>query len=170
MSQAAPLNAKILTVSDSISAQSRDDVSGRALADHLAGAGYEVIERRVVPDDLEEISNALSYMAYGFNGLIVTTGGSGFGQRDVTPEATRRILDRPAPGIAEVMRSVSPRGRMSRATAGTRGTALVLNLAAAPDRAVEMLGAVIEVVPEILELLGGGSVPTVDAVRLTTTD
>jgi len=170
MSQNASLYAKILTVSDSISAQSRDDLSGAALADHLAAADYEVIERRVVPDDVEEISNALSYMAYGFNGLIVTTGGSGFGQRDMTPEATRRILDRPAPGIAEAMRSVSPRGRVSRATAGTRGSALVLNLAAAPDRAIEMLGAVLEVVPEILQLLGGGSVPTVDAVRLTTTD
>ncbi len=170
MSHDPSLHAKILTVSDSISAQSREDLSGTALAEHLAGAGYEVIERRVVPDDVEEISNALSYMAYGFNGLIVTTGGSGFGQRDMTPEATRRILDRPAPGIAEAMRNVSPRGRVSRATAGTRGSSLVLNLAAAPDRAIEMLSAVLDVVPEILGLLGGGSVPTVDAVRLTTTD
>lgn len=170
MNDDAELHAKILTVSDSISAKNRDDLSGAALQEHLIAAGFAMIERRVVPDDVEEISNALSYMAYGFNGLIVTTGGSGFAQRDVTPEATRRILDRPAPGIAEAMRGVSPRGRMSRAAAGTRGSSLVLNLAAAPDRAVEMLDAVLDVVPEILALLGGGSVPTVDAVRLTTTD
>jgi molybdenum cofactor synthesis domain-containing protein len=164
------LLAKILTVSDSISAGSRPDLSGDALVAHLRANGYEVTERRVVPDDLEEISNALSYMAYGFNGLVVTTGGSGFGQRDFTPEATRRILDRHATGMAEAMLAVSPRGRLSRAVAGTRGSALVLNLSAAPDRAVQMLDAVLEVVPEALELLGGGSAPTVDAVELTTPD
>ena len=104
-------------------------------------------------DDVEEITNALSYMAYGFNGLVVTTGGSGFGQRDFTPEATKRVLDRTAPGMAEAMRQVSPRGRLSRAVAGTRGSALILNLAAAPDRAVEMLDAVLDAVPEALSLL-----------------
>lgn len=163
-STSTALQAKVLTVSDSVEAGSRPDVTGEALVQRLGGAGFEVIERRVVSDDVEEITNALSYMAYGFNGLIVTTGGSGFGQRDFTPEATKRVLDRAAPGMAEAMRTVSPRGRLSRAVAGTRGLALILNLAAAPDRAVEMLDAVIDVVPEALELLGGGFVPTVDAV------
>lgn len=162
--------AKILTVSDSVAAGNRDDISGAALHERLTGGGFQVIEQRVVPDDVEEIANALSYMAYGFNGLIVTTGGSGFAQRDFTPEATRRVLDRMAPGMAEAMRTASPRGRMSRAVAGTRGASLVLNLASAPDRAVEMLEAVIEVVPEALELLGGGSAPTTDAVELSTTE
>lgn len=170
MADTHPRHAKILTVSDSISAGSREDLSGDALAVHLSAHGYEVIERRVVTDDLEEISNGLSYMAYGFNGLIVTTGGSGFGQRDFTPEATRRILDRQATGMTRAMLEVSPRGRLSRAVAGTRGSALVLNLSAAPDRAIEMLSAVLDVVPEALELLGGGSAPTVDAVELTTPD
>jgi molybdenum cofactor synthesis domain-containing protein len=156
--------AKVLTVSDSVEAGSRPDVTGQALVEHLGASGYEVIEHRVVSDDVDAITNALSYMAYGFNGLIVTTGGSGFGQRDFTPEATKRVLDRTAPGMAEAMRSVSPRGRLSRAVAGTRGLALILNLAAAPDRAVEMLDAVLDVVPEALGLLGGGFVPTVDAV------
>lgn len=153
--------AKVLTVSDSISAGHREDVAGGVVVEHLSDHGFNVIEHRAVLDDIGEISNALSYMAYGFNGLIVTIGGSGFGQRDFTPEATRRILDRTAPGMADAMRAVSPRGRLSRATAGTRGPALLLNLAGAPDRAIEMLDAVIDVVPEALELLGGGSAPTV---------
>lgn len=164
MSDQSPNQSKVLTVSDSVEAGNREDVSGEALVERLAAAGYDVIEHRVVSDDVEEITNALSYMAYGFNGLIVTTGGSGFGQRDFTPEATKRVLDRTAPGMAEAMRRVSPRGRLSRAVAGTRGSALILNLAAAPDRAVEMLDAVLDVVPEALTLLGGGFVPTVDAV------
>lgn len=170
MSEQRPQQAKILTVSDSIAAGNREDSSGAALLRRLTESDYDVIERRVVPDDVEEISNALSYMAYGFNGLIVTTGGSGFAQRDFTPEATKRILDREAPGMAEAMRTVSARGRLSRATAGTRGAALILNLSAAPDRAVEMVEAVLDVLPEALRLLGGGSAPTVDAVRLTTAD
>lgn len=165
MSQKSSMQAKVLTVSDSVEAGNRPDVSGVALVARLTEAEFEVIEHRVVYDDVEEISNALSYMAYGFNGLIVTTGGSGFGQRDFTPEATRRILDRTAPGMAEAMRTVSPRGRLSRAIAGTRGSSLILNLAAAPDRAVQMLDAVIDVVPEALDLLAGGFVPTVDAVE-----
>ncbi len=170
MSHQSSHQAKVLTVSDSIEAGSREDVSGAALVARVTDDGFEVIERRVVSDDVEDISNALSYMAYNFNGLIVTTGGSGFGQRDFTPEATRRILDRSAPGMAEAMRRVSPRGRLSRATAGTRGSALILNLASAPDRALDMIEAVLEVVPEALGLLGGGSAPTVDAVELNSAD
>ena len=170
MNEQPTQQAKVLTVSDSVAAGNREDVSGEALERHLDQAGFSVIERRVASDDVEEISNALSYMAYGFNGLIVTTGGSGFGQRDFTPEATRRILDRTAPGMAEAMRGVSPRGRLSRAIAGSRGTALVLNLAAAPERSVEMLEAVIDVVPEVLGLLTGGFAPTVHAVKPNTGD
>ncbi len=170
MSQQSPIQAKVLTVSDSIAAGSREDLSGMALVARLVEGGFDVIEQRVVPDNVGEISNALSYMAYGFNGLILTTGGSGFGPRDFTPEATKRILDRSAPGMAEAMRSVSPRGRMSRAQAGTRGPALILNLGSAPERALEMLEAVIDVVPEALGLLGGGSAPTVHAVELRSAD
>ncbi|MEI2638114.1 MAG: MogA/MoaB family molybdenum cofactor biosynthesis protein [Microthrixaceae bacterium] len=164
------LEAKILTVSDSITAGSREDSSGAALEEFLGSESYAVVERRVVPDVIDEIANALSSMAYGFNGLIVTTGGAGFAQRDFTPEATRRILDRLAPGMAEAMRAISPRGRLSRVMAGTRGSALVLNLSAAPDRAVAMLAAVLDAVPEAVELLGGGSIPTTDAVELKTVD
>lgn len=121
MTEQSPNQAKVLTVSDSVEAGNRPDVSGNALVARLAEAGYEVIEHRVVSDDVEEITNALSYMAYGFNGLVVTTGGSGFGQRDFTPEATKRVLDRATPGMAEVMRQVRPRGRLSRADDGHTG-------------------------------------------------
>ncbi|MGB3410929.1 MAG: MogA/MoaB family molybdenum cofactor biosynthesis protein [Microthrixaceae bacterium] len=170
MAQDAVRQAKVLTVSDSIAAGSREDTSGSALTSKLESDSYSVVDTRVVPDDIEEISNALSSMAYGFNGLIVTTGGAGFGQRDFTPEATKRILDRVAPGMSESMRKASPKGRLSRAIAGTRGASLILNLSADPERAVHMLDAVLDVVPEAVELLGGGSIPTTDAVELTTVD
>jgi molybdenum cofactor synthesis domain-containing protein len=149
------LQAKVLTVSDSVDAGQREDVTGAALVDLLGDAGYDVIEHRVVADTVEEVSNALSYMAYGFNGLIVTTGGTGFAPRDITPEATTRILDRPAPGLAEAMRAVNPLGRLSRNTAGIRGSALIVNTPGSTSGAREMLGAVIDVLPHALDLLSG---------------
>lgn len=153
------LQAKVLTVSDGVEAGTRPDDAGTALADRLRADGFEVIECRAVADDVSEVSNALSYMAYGFNGLIVTNGGTGFEPRDVTPEATRRILDRTAPGLGDAMRSASPLGRLSRAVAGTRGASLIINVAGAPEGAVEMLEAVIDVVPTALAELGARSVP-----------
>lgn len=164
------LEAKLLTVSDSVAAGNREDVTGFALTEHLTTGSYHVVEHRVVPDVLDEIANALSSMAYGFNGVILTTGGAGFAQRDFTPEATRRIVDRLAPGMGEAMRAVSARGRLSRVMAGTRGASLILNLSASPERAIEMLDAVIDALPEALELLGGDSIPTDDAVELTSVD
>jgi molybdenum cofactor synthesis domain-containing protein len=149
--------AKVLTVSDGVIAGVREDRSGGALVDLLVGRGFEVIEHRVVSDGVEEVSNALSYMAYGFNGLVVTTGGTGFGIRDLTPEATKRILDRSAPGFAEAMRAVNPLGRLSRGIAGIRGSALILNTPGSTNGAVEMLDAVLDVVPHALDLLGGAS-------------
>jgi len=148
--------AKVLTVSDSVDAGTREDVGGTSVTVRLESEGFEVIEHRVVSDELDEVVNALSYMAYGFNGLIVTTGGTGFGPRDLTPEATRRILDRTAPGLGEAMRNCSPLGRLSRAIAGTRGSALILNTAGSPTGAVEMLDAVLDVVPHALDLMAGG--------------
>ncbi len=94
-------------------------------------------------------------MAYGFNGLIVTTGGTGFGPRDVTPEGTARVLDRPAPGLAEAMRAVNPLGRLSRGTAGIRGAALIVNTPGSPRGAIEMLEAILDVVDHAVDLLAG---------------
>lgn len=149
--------AKVLTVSDGVVAGVREDRSGVLLVERLDAEGFEVIEHRVVSDGVEEVSNALSYMAYGFNGLIVTTGGTGFGPRDLTPEATKRILDRSAPGMAEAMRAVNPLGRLSRNIAGIRGASLILNTPGSPGGAVEMLEAVLDVVPHAIALMAGSS-------------
>jgi molybdopterin adenylyltransferase len=148
--------AKVLTVSDGVVAGTRDDRSGAALQDSLVAAGFTVVERRVVADGVDSVAGALRDLAAGFTGLVVTTGGTGFGPRDLTPEGTRAVLDREAPGLAEAMRLVSPLGRLSRAVAGTVGTALVLNTPGSSKGAVECLDAVIDVVPHALDLLAGG--------------
>ena len=149
------LQAKVLTVSDGVWAGTREDIGGAGLVARLTEGGYEVVESRVLADGVDEVINALTYMAYGFTGLIVTTGGTGFGPRDHTPEATKRVLDRVAPGMAEAMRAVSPKGRLSRGIAGTRGKALILNTPGSPTGALEMLEAVLDVVPHALELMAG---------------
>jgi molybdopterin adenylyltransferase len=148
--------AKVLTVSDGVVAGTRDDKSGAALADALAAAGFDVVERLVVTDGVDAVAGALARLAEGFAGLIVTTGGTGFGPRDLTPEGTRAAIEREAPGLAEAMRLVNPLGRLSRAVAGTLGDALVLNTPGSSKGAVECLGAVVDVVPHALDLLTGG--------------
>jgi molybdenum cofactor synthesis domain-containing protein len=115
-----------------------------------------VVEAVVVtPDGTEAVADTLQAQCAGFAGLVVTTGGTGFAPRDLTPEGTRRIVDREAPGLAEAMRLVSPLGRLSRGIAGTRGTALVVNVPGSPKGAVECLGAILDVVPHALALLAG---------------
>jgi molybdenum cofactor synthesis domain-containing protein len=148
--------AKVLTVSDGVVAGTREDRSGAALGDRLGAAGFEVVGRHVSADGAEAVAEALRALADGFAGLIVTTGGTGFGPRDLTPEGTRAVLEREAPGLAEAMRLVNPLGRLSRAAAGTVGRALVLNTPGSPRGAVECLDAVIDVVPHALDLLEGG--------------
>ena len=150
------MQAKVLTVSDGVVEGTRDDRSGDALESRLLAAGFDVVERRVVADGVDSVAEALRALVDGFAGLVVTTGGTGFGPRDLTPEGTRVVLDREAPGLAEAMRLVSPLGRLSRAVAGTAGTALVLNTPGSTNGAVETLDAVLDVVPHALELLAGG--------------
>jgi molybdopterin adenylyltransferase len=148
--------AKVLTVSDGVIAGTREDRSGAALAARLTEAGFDVVDRAVTPDGTEAVAAALSRLAAGFAGLVVTTGGTGFGPRDLTPEGTRAVLDREAPGLAEAMRLVSPPGRLSRAVAGTFGRTLVLNTPGSPTGSVECLDAVVDVLPHALDLLTGG--------------
>jgi molybdenum cofactor synthesis domain-containing protein len=155
VSSGEALRAKVLTVSDGVVAGSREDRSGAALEETLTAAGYHVVERRVVADGVDLVAEALRELAEGFAGLIVTTGGTGFGPRDLTPEGTRQVIEREAPGLAEAMRLVSPLGRLSRAVAGTCGQALILNTPGSSSGAVETLTAVLDVVPHALELLAG---------------
>jgi len=150
------LEAKVLNVSDSTVAGTRQDRSGPALVARLAAEGFDVVDHRVVADGREHVGEALVDLAAGFAGLIVTTGGTGFAPRDLTPEGTTVILDREAPGLAEAMRLVSPLGRLSRGVAGTRGRALILNVPGSPTGAVECLDAVLDVVPHALVLLADG--------------
>ena len=152
----AELVAKVLTVSDGVVAGTREDKSGEALVGALSDSGFTVVERQVVSDGVESVSDALIALCDGFAGLVVTTGGTGFGPRDLTPEGTRAVIEREAPGLAEAMRLVSPLGRLSRAVAGTRGQALILNTPGSSAGAVETLTAVLDVVPHALDLLAGG--------------
>jgi molybdopterin adenylyltransferase len=153
---AAPIPAKVLTVSDGVAAGLREDAGGSAVADLLESHGYVVVERRTITDGDREVAAALDVMSVGFVGLIVTTGGTGFGPRDQTPEGTKSVLDRDAPGLAEAMRLVSPLGRLSRGVAGTKERALVCNVPGSPKGAVECLEAVLDVIPHAIDLLSGG--------------
>jgi molybdopterin adenylyltransferase len=120
----------VLTVSDGVAAGTREDRSGDVLAELLQGEGYEV-DRRVVPDERDRIADALGELAAGAR-LVLTTGGTGLAPRDVTPEATRDVLDREAPGISQALRADSiaktPHGLLSRGVAGVVGSTLVVNL------------------------------------------
>jgi molybdenum cofactor synthesis domain-containing protein len=150
--------AAVLTVSDGVAEGSREDDSGRVVAVALDAAGLEVVRREVVPDERDRIERALRDLAASAS-LVVTTGGTGFGPRDVTPEATRAVIEREAPGLAEAMRAAgragTPMADLSRGVAGTIGAALVLNLPGSVRGAVESLEAVVPVLPHALELLAG---------------
>ncbi len=149
------LQAKVLTASDGVIAGTREDRSGAALADALVEAGFEVVERVVVADGVESVSAALTEMMTGFAGLVVTTGGTGFGPRDLTPEGTRQVIEREAPGLAEAMRLVNPLGRLSRGIAGVAGQAIVINTPGSTKGCVECFGAVADVIPHAVRLLAG---------------
>jgi len=149
----ADLFAKVLTVSDGVVHGTREDLSGVALADALAAAGFTVVERALTADGADEVARALTALCDGFAGLVVTTGGTGFAPRDQTPEGTRRVIEREAPGLAEAMRLVSPLGRLSRGIAGVRGQAIVCNTPGSPKGCVEQINAIVDVLPHALRLL-----------------
>ncbi len=148
-----PTAAKILTVSDGVIHGTREDRSGAALETHLTSTGFDVVERTVVADGTESVRAALEALAADFHGVIVTTGGTGFGPRDQTPEGTRAAIDREAPGLAEAMRLVNPLGRLSRGVCGTIGAALVLNTPGSTAGCIETFDAVADVVPHAVRLL-----------------
>ena len=154
------LTAKVLTVSDGVADGSREDKSGVALVARLRDAGYEIAAHEVTRDGRDAVAGALRIMTADFAGLVVTTGGTGFGPRDLTPEGTRAVIEREAPGLAEAMRRVSgrgdrPFGMLSRGVCGAVGQALVCNLPGSSGGAVECLEAVLPALPHALELLAG---------------
>jgi molybdenum cofactor synthesis domain-containing protein len=148
-----PLHAKVLTVSDGVVHGTREDLSGAALVEQLTSAGWNVDEHRVTADGVDHVANTLREMCGGFSGLVVTTGGTGFAPRDQTPEGTRLVIEREAPGLAEAMRLVSPLGRLSRGIAGVRAQAIICNTPGSPKGCVEQLAAILDILPHAVRLL-----------------
>lgn len=156
-----PYRAAVITVSDACSAGNREDTSGPAVCALLRAAEYEVVYTAVVPDERARISDQLRRCADDLRcDLIVTTGGTGLSPRDVTPEATRDVLEREIPAIPQAMLieslKVTPRAMLSRAAAGTRGDSLILNLPGSEKAARENLSAVVDTLAHGLKMLRGG--------------
>lgn len=147
------LYAKVLIVSDSVDRGEREDLAGPQLSARLTEAGFTIAEYRVIPDGEESVETSLRAMSDDFSGLIVTSGGTGFSPRDLTPEGTALVLERETPGLSEAMRLVNPLGRLSRGRSGIVGQCLILNCPGSPRGALECLEAVLDVVAHGLAVL-----------------
>ena len=152
------MTAAVLTVSDSVARGEREDLSGPATAGLLRQNGFTITEQRVIADERQAIEAALTELA-GLVQLVVTTGGTGIAERDVTPEATRAVCSRLIEGIPEKIRAAglakTRYAVLSRGLCGVRGRTLILNLPGSPQGAVESLEAVIDILPHVLDLLAG---------------
>jgi molybdenum cofactor synthesis domain-containing protein len=142
----AEWRAAVLTVSDGVSQGTREDASGELAASMLEEHGFRVVERRIIPDGADPVAEAIADLATGTD-LVVTTGGTGLGPRDLTPEGTAMVIEREAPGLAEAMRAVTfgknPHGMLSRGLAGTVGNTLVINLPGSPRGVEESLNVIL---------------------------
>lgn len=149
----SPILAKVLTVSDGVVHGTREDLSGAKLAEALERHGFVVVERGLTADGVDNVAQALVRMSDNFSGVIVSTGGTGFSPRDQTPEGTRQVIEREAPGLAEAMRLVNPLGRLSRGIVGMRGRAIICNTPGSPKGCVEQIEAIVDVLPHAVRLL-----------------
>jgi molybdopterin adenylyltransferase len=154
------IQVAIITVSDSAVAGTREDRSGPKLRERVEALGWTVAAQELVPDETGQISSLLLRLAdSGRFSVILTTGGTGVALRDVTPEATRAVIEREIPGVAEVMRAegrkATPLAALSRAVAGVRGRTAIINLPGSPKGAVESLDAIVNLIPHIVDLLEG---------------
>lgn len=162
MSSSTPevFTAAVLTVSDSSSRGERPDLSGPALVELLTRRNYQVIATEIVPDDRTHVENALLRLSEKAR-LVISTGGTGLAERDITPEATRAVCERMVDGIPERMRwegmKKTPFAALTRGVCGTRGQSLIVNVPGSPKGAIESLEAVVELLPHALQLLGGNT-------------
>ena len=152
------MKVAVLTISDRSARGERADEGGPLVEQLVVAAGADVVKRAITPDERDEIEATLREWADdGAIDLIITTGGTGLGARDVTPEATRAVIDREAPGIAETMRATgirqTPMAALSRQVAGARGTTLIVNLPGTPKAIRESLDAIIGILPHAVEML-----------------
>ncbi|HYK98501.1 MAG TPA: MogA/MoaB family molybdenum cofactor biosynthesis protein [Candidatus Acidoferrales bacterium] len=155
------VRAAVITVSTKGAAGERMDESGPAMRDGLVAAGHEVVSATLVTDDVAKVANAILDAVRAGANVVLTSGGTGLSPNDVTPEATRRVMDREIPGIAEALRATSlaktPHGMLSRAVAGAVGATLVVNLPGSPRAVRESLEVLLPVLPHAVELLAGES-------------
>ena len=154
------MNAVVITVSDACASGERNDGSGVALVELLTEAGATIVETRILSDDLDPLAQALrDYADRSDVNLIITTGGTGLGPRDNTPEATERVIEREAPGIAEAIRAESlkatPMAMLSRGICGVRSGTLIINLPGSPKAVRESFAVIAPVLPHALDLLAG---------------
>ncbi len=151
------ISVGIVTVSDRSSRGEREDLSGPAIRQWAEDKGYRVAKEVIVPDDLNEIKKVLIDYTNEALQLILTTGGTGFAPRDITPEATRQVIEKEAPGFAEVMRynslKITPHAMLSRAVAGIRKSSLIINLPGSPKAVKENLAFIEMAIPHGVELL-----------------
>jgi molybdopterin adenylyltransferase len=155
------IKAAILTVSDSCSQGVQEDLSGQTIEDILIKNSFEVFDKRIVPDEIDEIIAELIYLADEAKADIVfTTGGTGFSRRDVTPEATVAVCEKIVPGFGELMRlkglEKTPNAILSRSTAGIRNDTLMINLPGSPKAVAECLEMILGVLPHALKMMHGG--------------